>query len=314
MGESKIFGKNEIVPTDIPMLNVALYGNFAGGLSPGMLQIVGDSKMFKTGFSLVLAKAFQDKYEDGVILFYDSEFGSPPQYFENLGLDMNRVIHTPIQDIEELKFDLVSQMDNFERGDHVMIIIDSIGGLASKKEVEDALDQKSVADMTRAKAMNSLFRIITPKLVIKHIPLLAVNHVYDEIGPMYPKKIVKGGKQNYLSSNDIWIVSRRQDKDQKTKEINGYDFVITIEKSRYVKEQSKIPITVSWENGIFKYSGLFELAMEAGLITSPTKGWYKIGNSETNVRKSEIEEDDELLSSLLEDDYFKEFVEEKYKV
>ncbi len=35
----------------------------------------------------------------------------------------------------------------------VIIVVDSVGNLASKKEVDDALEGKSVADMTRAKQM-----------------------------------------------------------------------------------------------------------------------------------------------------------------
>ena len=81
-----------------------------------------------------------------------------------------------------MKHDVMQQLNNFERDDHVMIIVDSVGNLASKKEVEDALDGKSVADMTRAKQMKSLFRMITPHLTIKDINAIVVNHTYKEIG------------------------------------------------------------------------------------------------------------------------------------
>ena len=64
----------------------------------------------------------------------------------------------------------MSQLNDLERTDQVMIIVDSVGNLASKKEVDDALDGKSVADMTRAKQMKSLFRMITPHLTLKDIP------------------------------------------------------------------------------------------------------------------------------------------------
>ena len=56
-----------------------------------------------------------------------------------------------------------------------------MGNLASKKEVEDAEAGKSVADMSRAKAFKSLFRMVTPHLTLKDIPLIVVNHTYKEI-------------------------------------------------------------------------------------------------------------------------------------
>lgn len=192
LNKSKFFSKKDLIQTAVPMVNVALSGSLEGGLSPGLTVFAGPSKHFKTAFSLLLAKSYLDKYEDAVILFYDSEFGSPQSYFDNFGINTEKVLHTPITDIEQLKFDIMSQLNNIERGDRVMIVIDSVGNLASKKEVEDALEGKSVADMTRAKQMKSLFRMVTPHLTIKDIPMVVVNHTYSEIG-LFPKQIVSGG-------------------------------------------------------------------------------------------------------------------------
>ena len=136
-----------------------------------------------------MASAYMKKYKDAVVLFYDSEFGTPQKYFETFEIDMDRVLHTPITNVEELKIDIMNQLQDITSEDKVIIIIDSIGNLASKKEVDDSLDGKTVADMTRAKGIKSLFRMITPHLTIKDIPLIVVNHTYKEIR-MFPKDIV----------------------------------------------------------------------------------------------------------------------------
>jgi len=145
-----------------------------------------------TSFALLMAGAYLKKHKDACLMFYDSEFGSPQQYFESFGIDTNRVLHIPIKNIEELKFDIVNQLEQMERKDKVIIVIDSVGNLASKKELEDAMNEKSVADMTRAKALKGLFRMVTPYLTMKNISLLAINHTYLEIG-LFPKSIVSGG-------------------------------------------------------------------------------------------------------------------------
>jgi RecA/RadA recombinase len=238
------------------MINVALSGSVDGGLTPGLTMLAGPSKHFKTGFALLMASAYLKKYEDGVVLFYDSEFGTPQSYFKTFGIPMDSVVHTPIMDVEELKFDIMKQLTNIERSEHVCIIIDSIGNLASKKEVEDTLNEKSVADMSRAKQLKSLFRMVTPYLTMKDIPMVVVNHTYMEIG-MFPKAIVGGGTGSYYSSDAIWILGRQQEKDGT--DIAGYHFVINVEKSRYVKEKSKIPITVSFAGGINRWSGLLDV-------------------------------------------------------
>ena len=87
------------------------------------------------------------------MLFYDSEFGTPKSYFEMFSIPQDRVVHTPITDVEGLKHDLITQLRGLERGEKVVILIDSLGQMASTKEVDDAVSGKQVADMTRAKAI-----------------------------------------------------------------------------------------------------------------------------------------------------------------
>jgi len=192
LSKSKFFTEKDMISTAVPIINVALSGKLDGGLTPGLTMWAGPSKHFKTAFSLLMAKSYLDKYPDAALLFYDSEFGSPQSYFQSFGIDTDRVVHTPLTDIEQLKFDIMKQLQGVERGDHLIILIDSIGNLASKKEVDDALDGKSVADMSRAKQVKSLFRMVTPHLNLKDIPMVVVNHTYKEIG-MFPKDVVGGG-------------------------------------------------------------------------------------------------------------------------
>lgn len=271
LAQSKFFTKKDMIPTSVPAINIALSGRLDGGLTPGLTMFAGPSKHFKTMFSLIAAKAYMDKYEDAALLFYDSEFGTPVSYFDTLKIDKERVVHTPITDVEQLKFDLMQQLNNLERGDHLVVVVDSIGNLASKKEVEDALDGKSVADMSRAKQIKSLFRMVTPHLTLKDIPMIVVNHTYKEIG-LYPKDIVGGGTGSYYSADNIFILGRQQEKDGG--ELAGYNFIINVEKSRYVREKSKIPITVKFDGGLSRWSGLMDMALEGKFVVKPSNGWY----------------------------------------
>jgi RecA/RadA recombinase len=316
LDKSKLFSNKDMTKTPVPMINVALSGDPDGGLSSGLTVLAGPSKHFKTSFGLLMAAAYLDKYEDAVLLFYDSEFGSPQQYFKSFGIDTSRVLHSPITNVEELKFDLVNQLENIERTDKVIIMIDSVGNLASKKELEDAMNEKSVADMSRAKALKGLFRMTTPYLTMRDIPLLAVNHTYQEIG-LFPKAVVSGGTGIYYSSDNIWIIGRQQEK--KGTEIMGYNFVINVEKSRFVREKSKIPIAVTWEGGIESYSGLLDVALEGGYVAKPTIGWY----SKVDKTTGEIEDKKVRVAETLKESFwkpifantdFKEYLKRKYEV
>ena len=310
LSQSKFFTEKDMTPTDVPMVNVALSGSVDGGVTPGLTVLAGPSKHFKTSFALLMAGAYLEKNPDAIMLFYDSEFGSPQSYFEQFGIDTSRVLHTPIANVEELKFDLIGQLEALERTDNVIIVIDSIGNLASKKELDDALNEKGVADMSRAKALKGLFRMVTPYLTMKNIPMLAVNHTYKEIG-LFPKDIVGGGTGIYYSSDNIWILGRRQDK--VGTEIKGYHFIINVEKSRYVKEKSKIPISVSWDGGVQKYSGLLDVALVGGYVTKPSNGWYQRDGEEKKVRLAGTLEK-EFWEPIFENTDFAEFIKAQYSM
>ena len=316
--DSKVFGKKEMAPTPVPMANVALSGRLDGGLVPGLLMLAGPSKHFKSAFALLMAAAYQKKYPDAVVLFYDSEFGTPQSYFESFGVDLDRVVHTPITDVEQLKFDIMQQLDSIDKKDRVCVVVDSIGNLASKKEVDDAMDGKSVADMSRAKQMKSLFRMVTPHLNLKDIPLICVNHTYKEIG-LYPKDVVSGGTGAYYSADAIWIIGRQQEK--VGTEIEGYHFIINIEKSRHVREKSKIPITVTFDGGISKWSGLMDIAEKMGYIHKPKVGWYEAMDPDTGevltdklMRAKEIADNGDFWKMIMEKTNFAEAVRNYYSV
>ena len=316
LSRSKFFTEKDMVPTDVPMINVALSGSIDGGITPGITVLAGPSKHFKTSFALLMASAYLQAKPESVVLFYDSEFGSPQTYFEQFGIDPERVLHTPITNIEELKFDIVAQLEELDRDDDVIIVIDSIGNLASKKELDDALNEKAVADMSRAKALKGLFRIITPYLAMKNIPLLAVNHTYKEIG-LFPRDIVGGGTGIMYSSDNVWIIGRQQEK--QGQEVVGYNFIVNVEKSRYVKEKSKIPIGVSWEGGVQKYSGLLEVALIGGYVDKPSNGWYQRVDLNTGeVIGSKLRLKDTMTADfwepILETTDFPEFLKKTYKI
>ena len=133
---------------------------------------------------------------------------------------------------------------------------------------------------------------------------------------MFSKKVVSGGTGLYYSADDIWILGRRQNKEGTS--IVGYDFVINVDKSRYVREKSIIPISVTWEGGVDAYSGLLDVALAGQFVVKPSNGWYSKVDQETGevedkkYRAKELTE--EFWSDILASDKFKEFVEENFKI
>lgn len=315
LSESKFLNQKDMTSTSIPAVNIALSGSPDGGFTSGLTMIAGPSKHFKTAFGLLMMKSYLDKNPDGVALFYDSEFGTPQAYFDTFQIDTSRVIHVPVTNLEELKFDIMSQLSDIEVGDKLFIVIDSVGNLASKKEVDDAESGKSAADMTRAKQFKSLFRMVTPHLSMKDIPMVAINHTYDSQG-MFPTKVVSGGTGMYYSADTIWIIGRQQEKTGT--EISGYNFIINVEKSRYVREKSKIPVSVRHEGGMDTWSGLLDMALDAGCI-SQSGAWYQLvdlesGEVQDKKYRSKEFTGKEFWTPILESNHFKKYLKERYVV
>ena len=172
--------------------------------------------------------------------------------------------------------------------------------------------------MSRAKALKSLFRIVTPHLNLKDIPLIAVNHTYKEIG-LFPKDVVSGGTGIYYSADSIWIIGRRQEK--VGQEITGYHFIINVEKSRHVREKAKIPISVSYDGGIVKWSGLMDVAEAGGYINKPKVGWYEAVNPETGeilseklMRAKEVNDNKEFWMMMLEKTNLATYIKNSFAV
>ena len=317
LAESEFFKDKDVIPTDLPILNIAFSGSLDGGLSSGLTILAGASKSFKTLLALFCVKAYLDKYEDAVCVLYDSEGGITPEYLQTNGIDPTRVAHIPIEHLEMLKFDLVKTLKEIDRKDKVIMMIDSIGNTASLKELEDAENEKSVAEMQRAKSMKALFRMITPSLIAKDVPCVTIAHTYQTM-ELYSKAVISGGTGLMYSANQAFIITKAQEKDADG--LAGWKFTINIEKSRYVKEKSKLPFTVLYESGIQKWSSLFDLALESGHLIKPKVGWYQIVDMETgeifdkSYRAKDIETNDEFFEKLIKDKTFKDYVERKFKL
>lgn len=315
---SKYFDNNRRIPTGIPILNLALSGRLNGGMPPGIVQIAAPPKHFKTKFLHQLMYAYQEYYknEDYIIVLYDSELGSTLEYYEKAGLNTERIDHRPIESVEKLKSDIANLLNDIEEGDKVFICIDSIGMLRSNKETQDAIAEKDAADFTRAKALNSLFRIITPESAIKDIPIAVINHSYTTMD-MFPKEVASGGRKTQYAAHSLFFITKAQEKDT-DKELVGFTFTLKAGLSRYVKENSTFPVVAFFDSDIIKYSGIFDLAVKHGFIVAETKQTYVIhgikGLEDVKGKRKTIENDETIMETILKDANFVEKVENDVRI
>jgi hypothetical protein len=158
------------------------------------------------------------------------------------------------------------------------------------------------------------------KMRVQSVKPVGVMPVYDISVADAKHYIMENGAVThntgiYYSADTIWIIGRQQDKDDK--ELLGYHFIINIEKSRYVKEKSKIPITVNFNSGINKWSGMLDLAIDGGYIVKPKQGWYAridktTGEIGKNYRAGDIIDNKDFWKLVFTETDFATWIKEKY--
>lgn len=157
---------------------------------------------------------------------------------------------------------------------------------------------------------------------IKRVKSVGKRKVYDISVKDAEHYILENGvvthnTGSYYSADNIFIIGRQQEKEGT--EVVGYNFIINVEKSRYVKEKSKIPVSVSFDGGISKWSGLLDVALESGHVIKPSNGWYSKVNKDTGeiedkkYREKETDTKD-FWVPIITSKSFNEFIENKYKV
>ncbi len=158
---------------------------------------------------------------------------------------------------------------------------------------------------------------------IKNVNKVGRQNVYDISVKNAEHYILENGVASHntgvtYSSDNVYIIGRRQEKEGK--EVVGYDFIIKVEKSRFVKEGSQIPISVRFEGGIEKWSGLLDVAEAGGYVVKPNQGWFQRANPATGEvleegkhrRKATNTKD--FWDLVFEKTDFAEFIKESYKM
>lgn len=317
LSDSDVFNNVDFVKTNLPILNAAFSSEIDGGFVSGVSVFSGESGTFKSLLGLYCMRAYMNKYPESIAIWWDSERGITKEYLASNGIDINRVVYVSIEHLEQLKFDMIKRIEQISKGDKIFLFLDSLGGLGSKKELDDVLDEKSTTDMTRAKTIRSILRLATPMINNRDIPLILINHVYKNITAMYGGNIQGGGTAVTYFSNQVFEISRAQEKDGD--DLIGLNFTIHITKSRFVRLKSKFTFLVNFEEGIDEWSGLFDLAIAGNFITQSKKGWYALVDTDTgevsekNRRKADMH-CEEILGEIAKNSKFKKYVSDTYKL
>ena len=254
------------------ILNAQLSGSIYGGIPNNRVTaIAGEQATGKTFYAIGIASTFLDDHPDGAVFYFDSEAAATPDLFRDRGLDPSRVWHFPIDTIEEFRTQMIRILDNLLKTPEkdrkpLLVILDSLGMLASNKEMEDAMNDKQVRDMTKSQTIKSVFRIITSKLGKLKIPMIVTNHTYKTMNPYGDPTDMGGGSGLKYAASTIMTLTKSKEKDS-SKEIIGNIIKVKTYKSRLTKENTQIATRLFFDSrGLDQYYGLLELGEKYGIF------------------------------------------------
>jgi RecA/RadA recombinase len=266
-----IFGGDveNYIDTGSYVFNALLSGSIYGGLPANKITaIAGESATGKTFFTLGLVKRFLDMNEKAGVIYFESESALTSEMLRERGIDVSRVIHMPVSTVEEFRHQAVKILEKYgeetEPRPPLMMCLDSLGMLSTTKEMADISDDTGKRDMTKAQVIKGAFRVLTLMLAKVNVPFIVTNHVYDQIGTMYPTKVMGGGSAMQYAASSIVFLSKRKEKDGT--EVIGNIIHCKMQKSRMTKENKMVDVLLTYNDGLSKYYGLLEMAEAAGLF------------------------------------------------
>ena len=281
------------VDTGSYIFNALVSGSLYGGVSGNKITaIAGESSTGKTFFSLAVVKHFLDNNPDGYCLYFDTEAAVSKSILQSRGLDINRIVVINVVTIEEFRSKALKAVDLYlkkkeEERKPCMFVLDSLGMLSTEKEIEDALNDKQVRDMTKSQLVKGAFRMLTLKLGQAKIPMIVTNHTYDVVGSYVPTKEMSGGSGLKYAASTIIYLSKKKEKEGT--EVVGNIIKCKTQKSRLSKENKDVEVRLYYDDrGLDKYYGLLDLA-EKYEIFKKVGTRYEVGNGTSQYGKTIME-------------------------
>ena len=199
IAESAYSNISDFIPTGNYILNACMSGDLFGGVPSGRVTtFYGPSSVGKSFLACSCAREAQKK--GYTVIYMDSEGSIDAKFVSRLGVDASKLIIKQVQTISETSqfianicAQLQQQENDYGTHQKVMFVLDSLGNLASDKEKEDIMSGNNKVDLTKAKDVKAMFRVIATPLARMQCPMIVNNHSYASIGSYVPSQVMSSG-------------------------------------------------------------------------------------------------------------------------
>ena len=276
LGKDGIVGEENMsfIDTGSYIINALLSASIYKGIPTNMITVLsGNEAVGKTFMAINIVKNFQNKYEGGMVHYFETEHALLTKMIVERGVDPDRWIHHPVNTVEEFNHESTKQLNLCADMKLVkpMIVLDSLGNLSTTKEMKDIEEGNDIQDMTRAKKVKAMFRVLALKLGNMGVPMLVTNHIYKSQG-MFPKNNQGGGSGVLYGGDTILEISKAKERDS-DKNIIGNVLTFKNTKSRLTRENCVVKTRLFYDTGLDKYYGLLDLGKAGDLFKKVGNKW-----------------------------------------
>lgn len=264
--EKEVKEKN-FITTGVYLLDAALSGRLLGGgvANNRITAFAGESGAGKSFVAYSVAKHAQKAGYS--VIYIDTEQAIDLEDLPKFGIDNSlekfRLIRSnKVEDVNMLLTQLLDDLKEQKLAGYelpkLMIVLDSLGQMASNKEKEDLIAGNIKQDMTKAKALGSMFRSINTDLGFLDVPMVVCNHTYKTLD-MFSVEKLKGGNGLLYSASVVGMMSKSKlktgEEDDMDLGSSGISVLFKTMKNRMAKPK-KIRFNISFAHGMNPYTGL----------------------------------------------------------
>jgi RecA/RadA recombinase len=259
--------EKKFISTGVYLMDAALSGKLLGGgvANNRITALAGESGAGKSFVAYSIAKHAQR--EGYSVIYIDTEQSVDLEDIPKFGVDNSlekfRLVRS--NKVEDINMTLTKLIDELKEEKmkgvelpKLMLILDSLGQMASNKEKEDLLKGNIKQDMTKAKAIGSMFRSINTDLGFLEIPMIVCNHTYLTMD-LFPRAVMKGGNGLLYSASVVGMMSKSKLKTGEEDDMDlgqsGINVLFKTQKNRLAKPK-KIRFDISFAHGMNPYTGL----------------------------------------------------------
>jgi recombination protein RecA len=288
--DSPYVNVSDWISTGSYALNKVLSGSYFKGIPSG--RITGLAGPSGCGKSFICGNCIREAQKKGYkVAVFDSENAIDNDFYDRIGViteDLLRIPALTVNDVKNTASKMMTQFKENHPDEKLFIVIDSVTGLSTEKQLYDDVEKDSTAqDMGLfAKQIRALAKVLTHNAAMTDTPVLFTNHIW--VQPAANPKAAPITKMNggegliYAASAIAYLRAKKEWEDVKGKgkKITGCFLTASTEKNRFVPQGAKAEIWLSFKKGMNKWYGMLDEAIEYGFIKQ-AGAWYNTVDQET---------------------------------